>query len=305
MRGISKRDFLIGASGLGVGAFASYYSSRYWLFNHTQAGKQHVVQMKHEELERRLLPIEGKTLPIAFNGASKTLVEEGVIDLEKWNTLYSKRKQAVPEWIGQTFVTDSREPIHVDPVSAPFLLNILWALGISNKTQFNQRSPLQGKRLARFASTGGWNLGKEKNGAAYFNKVVNIELNEGQEKVVHQAAKSIYRPCCNNSTFFQDCNHGSAMLGLLQLGAAQGKSEEELYAAGLIANLYWFPSHYSKIALYFQEIEDKSLMEIPARDVLSRKFSSGSGFKGNVVRKLAAKDLLPGSRRQRSQGCSV
>jgi hypothetical protein len=305
MRGISKRDFLIGASGLGLGAFASYFSSRYWLFNHTQVGKQHVLQMKHEELERRLLPVEGKTLPIAFNGASKRLVEEGVIDLKKWNALYSKRKLTVPDWIGQSFLTESREPIQMDPVSALFLLNILWALGISNKTQFNERSPLLGKRLARFASTGGWQLGKEKNGAAYFNKVANIELNEDQEQLVHQAAKSIYRPCCNNSTFFQDCNHGSAMLGLLQLGASQGRSEEELYAAGLIANLYWFPGQYSKIALYFQEIEDKSLMDVPARDVLSRKFSSGSGFNGNVVRKLAAKNLLPGSRGRRAQGCSV
>jgi hypothetical protein len=305
MRGISKRDFLIGASGLGVGAFASYFSSRYWLFNHTQAGKQHVLQVKQEELERRLLPIEGRALPIVFSEASKRLVEEGVIDLKKWNELYSKRKLTVPDWIGQSLLTDSRDPIQMDPVSAPFLLNILWALGISNKTQFNQKSPLQGKRLARFASTGGWKLGKEKNGAAYFNKVANIALNEDQEQLVHQAAKSIYRPCCNNSTFFQDCNHGSAMLGLLQLGASQGKSEEELYAAALIANLYWFPGQYSKMALYFQEIEDKNLMHVPARDVLSKKFSSGSGFNGNVVRKLAAKDLLPGSRRRGSQGCSV
>lgn len=305
MSGISKRDFLIGASGLGVGAFASYFLSSYWLFNHTSAGKQHVLQVKQDELERRLLPNKGRTLPIFFNGASKRLVEEGVIDLKKWNALYSKRKMIVPEWIEQSLLTDSHQPIRMDPLSAPFLLNILWALGISNKTQFNERSPLQGKRLARFASTGGWQLGKEKNGAAYFNKVANIALNQDQEQLVHEAAERIYRPCCNNSTFFQDCNHGSAMLGLLQLGAAQGKSEDELYAAGLTANLYWFPGQYSKIALYFQEIEDQSLLDVPARDVLSRKFSSASGFKANVVSKLAANNLLPDSPGRRAQGCSV
>jgi len=95
------------------------------------------------------------------------------------------------------------------------------------------------------------------------------------------------------------------MLGLLQLGASQGRSEEELYAAALTANLYWFPGQYSKIALYFQEVEGKSINDVSARDVLSRKFSAASGFKGNIVRKLAERDLLPGSSNRGSQGCSV
>ena len=95
------------------------------------------------------------------------------------------------------------------------------------------------------------------------NKVANINLNETQERLVLKLAKSIFRPCCNNSTFFQDCNHGSAMLGLLELGASQGRSEEELYAIALNANSYWYAEKYSRIGLYFEEIEGEELKRYP------------------------------------------
>jgi hypothetical protein len=305
MKRLSRRDFFIGSGSFVAGALGAYFASRHWLFNYTEVGKQHVLQRKQAELQEQLLPKEGKTIPVAFQRSLKGMVDEGVIDLGKWNKLYSKRQIEAPKWIQRAFSSDSQEPIQIKESSAPFLLNILWALGISNKTKFNERSPLQGKRLPRFASTGGWRLGKEKNGAAYFNKVGNVVLNEDQERLVLKTAESIYRPCCNNSTFFQDCNHGSAMLGLLQLGASQGRSEEELYAIALTANSYWFADKYSKIGLYFEEIEGKSVKDVPAQDILSRKYSSSSGFRSNVFSKLAQKNLLPSSRRGRSGGCSV
>src|SRR3546814_19376416 len=90
---------------------------------------------------------------------------------------------------------------------------------------------MNGDSLYNFASTGGWTLGKEQNGGAYFNKFRIVELTPEQVALVTQVAKSTYRPCCNNSTFFQDCNHGSALLGLLHLGASQGLTENELYQA--------------------------------------------------------------------------
>lgn len=283
----------------------SYFGSRHWLFHYTEPGKQYVLRKKEEALKEQLVPIEGKTIPVTFQLSVQKMADEGVIDVRKWNLLYSKERIKVPTWIEKAFFSDSREPIHINENSAPILLNILWALGISNKTKFNESSPLQGNRLARFASTGGWTLGKGKSGAAYVNKVANINLNETQERLVLKLAKSIFRPCCNNSTFFQDCNHGSAMLGLLELGASQGRSEEELYAIALNGNSYWYAEKYSRIGLYFEEIEGKSLKDIPARELLSRKFSSASGFRANVLKKLAEKDLLPSRRKVISRGCSV
>ena len=305
-RPFSRRDFLVSLSSFVAGASIGFVGSRYWLFNYTEPGKQYLLQRKEEDLARRLMPPEGKAVSIVFKDALKKLVEAGVIDLEKWNTLYSKRRMEAPDWIATALLSHSEHPIHFDEISAPFLLNLLWALGISNKTRFNERSPLRGKRLPNFASTGGWKLGREQNGAAYFNQVSNVLLNEEQEQLVFEMAKGIYRPCCNNSTFFQDCNHGSAMLGLLELGASQGKREAELYSIALTANTYWFPESYVAIAHYFEDIEvNRRLKDVPPRELLSSLFSSARGFKINVLSNLERK-ILPGSKRRGSSGrCSA
>lgn len=305
MRKISRRDFLLSSSSFVIGASVAFAGSRYWLFHYTEPGKQSLLRQKQEELRRQILTKEGRTIPLSFQSSVKKLAEEGVIDLKKWNMLYSRRGLEVPDRIEKAFFSYSQEPIKFNAVSAPFLLNILWALGISNKTKFNEQSPLQGKKMARFASTGGWILGKNKNGGTYFNQVANISLNGEQERLVFETARNIYRPCCNNSTFFQDCNHGSAMLGLLELGASQGKGEEDLYVSALTANIYWFPETYLKMGLYFEEIEGKSLKDIPSQRLLSREFSSAYGFKNNVLRKLAERNLLPGTKGGLSRGCSV
>ena len=43
------------------------------------------------------------------------------------------------------------------------------------------------------------------------------------------------------------------MLGLLELMASQGLSEEEMYKYALIVNSYWFPDTYLAIAKYFEK----------------------------------------------------
>lgn len=44
---------------------------------------------------------------------------------------------------------------------------------------------------------------------------------------VEEVAAAVYRPCCNNHTPFPGCNHGMAMLGLLELMAPQRASADE------------------------------------------------------------------------------
>lgn len=305
-RAFSRRDVLISLGSFVAGASIGFAGSRHWLFHYTEPGKQYLLRRKQEDVARRLLPPEGKAVSVVFKDALTKLVEAGVIDLEKWNTLYSKRRMEAPDWIATALLSPSDHPLQFDTTSAPFLLNLLWALGISNKTGFNEQSPLRGERLPNFASTGGWRLGRENNGAAYFNQVANIPLNEEQEQLVFAMAKDIYRPCCNNSTFFQDCNHGSAMLGLLELGASQGKREAELYAIALTANTYWFPGSYLAIVRYFEEMQvNRKLEDVPPRELLSSFFSSARGFKTNVLSNLERK-VLPGSKgRGNSGGCST
>ncbi len=132
-----------------------------------------------------------------------------------------------------------------------------------------------------------------------------MTLTEEQDRRVEGMAESIYRPCCNNSTLFQDCNHGSAMLGLLELGASQGLGEQELYAVALTANAYWFPTNYSKVALYYEAVEKRPIAEVPPQEVLSQRMSSSSGYRENVVGRLEEAKLMPQTGGRGSGGCSV
>ena len=78
-----------------------------------------------------------------------------------------------------------------------------------------------------------------------------IILTPEQQTLVEKVAKNIYRPCCDNSTYFPDCNHGMAMLGLLELMASRGVSEADMYKFTLEVNTLWFPSQYAAIKTLF------------------------------------------------------
>ena len=56
----------------------------------------------------------------------------------------------------------------------------------------------------------------------HYSKHALIALTAEEQDLVNRVSLNIYRPCCNNPTYFPDCNHGMAMLGLLELMAAQG-----------------------------------------------------------------------------------
>jgi hypothetical protein len=101
---------------------------------------------------------------------------------------------------------------------------------------------------------------KSDEGGDYYNQFEILALTPEQDELVKRVAKNIYRPCCGNSTACRDCNHGAAMLGLLQLGAAQGLSEEELYDEALAFNSFWFPDNYQKMALGVSAVSEQILV---------------------------------------------
>lgn len=68
------------------------------------------------------------------------------------------------------------------------------------------------------------------------------------------------------------------MLGLLELLAAQGASEEEMYAIALQVNSYWFPSTYITLAKYFDE-RDVAWEDVSAKMVLGAAYSGASGYR--------------------------
>ena len=129
----------------------------------------------------------------------------------------------------------------------------------------------------KFASTGGWSLAVG-NAMKHYSKHNLIQLNQEQQKLVEEVSKNIYRPCCDNATYFPDCNHGMAMLGLLQLMAAQGMNQQDMYKHALAVNSYWFPDTYVNIAKYMAK-QGTSWDKVDPQEVLGKNYSSASGYR--------------------------
>ena len=71
-----------------------------------------------------------------------------------------------------------------------------------------------------------------------------IILTQEQQRLVDKISRKVFRPCCGNSAHFPDCNHGMAMLALLELMTSQGVQERELYSTANIVNSFWFPEEH-------------------------------------------------------------
>ena len=254
-----------------------------------------------DEVTAKVLPEKGFQSKIRLGDSVVKLVENGVIDRTKFEAIYKERGGLPPE-LKDVLDQPSDKPILLTRTNSNYYVNLLWPVGLSNYMGSNKRSLVNGKSLFNFASTGGWNLGKEENGGAYFNKLNIVELTLGQETLVTKIAENTYRPCCNNSTFFQDCNHGSALLGLLQLGAAQGLTEDELYREALAFNSFWFPQNYIETALYFKAVKNTDWDKVDPKEVLGENYSSGQGYRA-INEQLTAKGMIP--KVQGGGGCGV
>ncbi|MEK7094076.1 MAG: hypothetical protein AAB903_01910, partial [Patescibacteria group bacterium] len=179
-------------------------------------------------------------------------------------------------------------------------LNLLWAFGLANKGQVLESGPIMDSKYGgptNMASVGGWTV---TTGSAmdHYNKHALATLTSDQQVLVEKIAKGIYRPCCNNSTYFPDCNHGMAMLGLLEYLASQGATEDQMWNVAITANMSWFPDQYQTIAQYLK-IKGIDAKTITPQTILGAEYSSGSGFA-----RIAAQ--VPQAQQQRGgSGCGV
>jgi hypothetical protein len=235
----------------------------------------------------KVLPKDGYTLPIRWGDVGVRLARLGVIDLEKFKRLYGKGPTP-PEFRHLEEPSEAFVTITAD--NAQFLVTVFWGLGLANK------SPLLDKVLAErgmqgtmsLASTGGWTLGR-KPAAELWSKFEIVRLTPEQQAMVSDLAQGIYRPCCDNPTALPDCNHGIALLGLMELMAADGLGREEILKASLRVNSFWFPQHYVKTALLFA-VRKTDWDAVDPQEVLGRRYSSASGWRQHVdaeLRKLA------------------
>ncbi len=103
-----------------------------------------------------------------------------------------------------------------------------------------------------------------------------IQLTDKQQELVKKIAANVYRPCCNNSTAFPDCNHGMAALGYIQLAVENGLSEKLIYKDLMAFNSYWFPEQYVEMAVYFEK-QGIKWKDVDLKVLLSANYSSATG----------------------------
>ena len=236
------------------------------------------VAVGEENLEETVMPKDGFTIPVVWGDLGKQLVEVGVIDAAKFESIYaSQGGLSAPE--KELLSGNTPGQLVMDQSNAHVLLNLLWAFGLANENPVLTEGPMSDPAYGGaggFASTGGWTISKG-DAMEYYSKYPLVVLSPEQQALVENVSKGIYRPCCGNSTYFPDCNHGMAMLGLLELMASQGANESEMYAAALQVNSYWFPDTYLTLASYFSA-KGISWDQVDPKLVLGFDYSSASGF---------------------------
>ena len=229
--------------------------------------------------ENSIIPQEGVELPIIWANLGWQMVSKGVIDAPQFESLYAQRG-GMDEEMKRILYGEDNGKIKITPQNSGFLLNIFWALGLGNKNPILEQGPMSDPRYGgakNLASTGGWTVSKG-DVMNHYSKYNFISLTAEQQALVEKVSQGIFRPCCGNSTYFPDCNHGMAMLGLLELMASQGVSEEEMYKIALKVNSYWFPDTYLTIAQYLKEKKNISFAEADPKEILGKNYSSGPGF---------------------------
>jgi len=232
-----------------------------------------------QALAQEVVPEEGVVLPIRWGDIGARMVETGVIDEKAFGKLYTGGG-GMSDDTKALLSVDYQKQVVMTRDNAGELLNLLWAFGLGNKNPIladttEMMNPDYGG-AGGFASTGGWSIadGDPMNhyGAHQF-----ITLTPEQQAHVDTVSKNIYRPCCGNSTHFPDCNHGMAMLGLLELMAANGVSESDMYKVALQVNSYWFPDTYLTIAQYLAS-EGTAWENADPKVILGYEYSSAEGY---------------------------
>lgn len=251
-------------------------------------------------LEEKIIPPAGVALPVKWGDLGMQMMKSGVIDYAKLNEIYAGRGGMKAD-VNALLQKSNNASLTITRQNSGEILNLLWAFGLANRNPILENGPMQDPRYGgagRFASTGGWTI-STGSPMDHYSAHQLITLTNEQQALVESVAKNIYRPCCGNSVYFPDCNHGMAMLGLLELMASQGATEEQMYKTALAVNSYWFPDTYMTIARYMQN-NGIDWNSVSPKTILGANFSSAQGYQ-----KIQALVPVPSSSGQSQGGCGV
>jgi hypothetical protein len=247
----------------------------------TQPGGQ-TSEISISRLVEQVIPTEGYLVDVNYGDLGPQLIESGAIDFDRFVERYEKGGNPLTDLQIKILSEGVDVPIVIKRDNAHFLLNFFWALGLTNKNSILDEGPMMEYSegdIGRFASTGGWTLG-QKDPTDLYSSAIIISLSPEQQSLVEKVASVVYRPCCNNPTIFPDCNHGMAMLGVLELLAANGLTEDQMMETAKYFNAFWFPQQSVEVATFFQTTTGLSFSEVDPEQVVGPQIFSGSGFQG-------------------------
>lgn len=250
-------------------------------------------------LEEMVIPSKGVTLPVSWGVMGQNLLKAGVIRGPDFKALYADRGAFTDEDQKLLFGTTTGNLV-MTRNNAGILLNLFWALGLAQKSLILEKGEMMDPKYGgaqNFASTGGWTLAEGK-AMDHYSYHTFFTLTADQQVLVEKVSRGIYRPCCGNSVHFPDCNHGMAMLGLLELMASQGATEQDMWQTALVVNSYWFPDTYITLAMYMKN-KGVEWTKVNPQEILGANYSSSSGYA-----KISAQVIQPQQQRG-GNGCGV
>jgi hypothetical protein len=219
-------------------------------------------------------------LPIRYGQLGPWMINAGTFAYDAFVQVYDQAGKPLSEEQRTILQNGLDALITIDHSNSYFLLNFFWALGLVNSNPLLISGALVangGGQIDGYASTGGWELAA-KPIRQLFSSASLVTLDSVQQARLEEAVGAIYRPCCNNATSFPDCNHGMAMLGLLEVMAAQDADVDEMLHVAKMINTYWFPSQSQELMLYYQSKNNMEFDDIPAREAVGSERFSSRGF---------------------------
>lgn len=217
----------------------------------------------------QVLPPGGFKSKAKWGTAISDMVKTGVLDPDKLERLLAQRygQTLKPEWKKLLTGTRSDAYIAIDNDNAVFMMYLLWTFAKANQNDILLSSP--------FASSfGDYDIGVGKPG---YGNVPLLQLSAGQLETARVVAENSYRPCCGQSAARPDCSHGFSLLGLIEIGASQGLSKEQLFEDSKGFNAFWYPAHYIQLAQYFKLKDGTPWKDVDPQTVMSYDYSSIAG----------------------------